>query len=225
MNYQVVSDVEKFNKVLNLCKSKSVLHVGFMGDYLQYINDFNELEWRDWFQLWKTADSYLGVDNCQEGIVALQRLGYVTAVRFGDAETYLHDKKVDVVYASALIEHLGNPKGFLQSSFKNLKVGGRLILTTGNPFSLNIWLRSIFAKGDGASLFLHTCWISPKNMRQLLDVSLGRGFYELDGPVLFYTNVDTQSLRMKWLSKIFVWCSKKIPFWNQEYLIVVKKVK
>lgn len=52
------------------------------------------------------------------------------------AENFDFETKFDVIFAGDIIEHLSNPGLFLQSCRRNLKNGGRIIITTPNVFNL-----------------------------------------------------------------------------------------
>jgi len=85
----------------------------------------------------------------------------------GDATEPLDlDAKFDVVVAGDLIEHLANFDGFFRNCRRLLKDGGRLVVTSGNPFYADTFLCAAHKK-----LYVvnpeHTCWICPQTLVQL----------------------------------------------------------
>lgn len=99
----------------------------------------------------KEAKNILGIDINKEGIKKMRELGF--NVIYGDAEHYVSDKKFDVVLAGDVIEHLSNPGLFLNCVRKNLKKGGKLILTTTNTRHPNEWLTMKAYRPDHVQLY------------------------------------------------------------------------
>ena len=76
-------------------------------------------------------------------------------------------RRFDVVHAGELIEHLDNPRAFLQAAKRHLRPDSRLILTTPNPFCVTNF---IYRLGGTAKLNRdHQCWYCEDTLRQLLD--------------------------------------------------------
>lgn len=107
----------------------------------------------------------LGVDVDAEGVAALVRAGY-TAV-CADVQTMDLGKQFDTIVAGEIIEHLENPGQFLQTLRRHLKRGGRLIITTPNPFyalqAWKIWLHGRPRCNEG-----HVAWFDPLTLTALL---------------------------------------------------------
>ena len=51
-----------------------------------------------------------------------------------------YEERFDTVIAGEMIEHLRNPISFLEGTFQVLNPGGRLVLSTPNPYHPPIWL-------------------------------------------------------------------------------------
>lgn len=111
------------------------------------------------------AERTVGVDIDEAAVEQARSLGF--DVRVADAETLALDEQFDVVHAGELIEHLDNPRAFLGACHRRLHVGGRLILTTPNPFAVSNFVYRIGGtprvNGD------HTCWYCEDTLRQLLE--------------------------------------------------------
>jgi 2-polyprenyl-3-methyl-5-hydroxy-6-metoxy-1,4-benzoquinol methylase len=82
--------------------------------------------------LYEKADQVLGVDIDETAVDALQSAGFNIAT--ADAEQLDVEGKYDYVVAGELIEHLANTGKFLDSAKDSLDEGGKLILTTPNPW-------------------------------------------------------------------------------------------
>ena len=69
------------------------------------------------------------VQDCNEIKIVLQKMNIETD------KTPLNDSTVDVVISLAVLEHLENPLLMLKESYRILKPGGRLLLTTPTPIA------------------------------------------------------------------------------------------
>lgn len=108
----------------------------------------------------------VGVDMSEEGIATLSKSGY-TNVHVADAQELPLDRSFDTIVAGEVIEHLENPGRFLVAARSHLKPGGRLILTTPNPFSLMHLLYAIKNFPTTCSNPEHTAWFCPSTMQEL----------------------------------------------------------
>lgn len=73
-----------------------------------------------------------------------QRLANVAFVAIDIEKMNLKNAVFDIVIAAEVIEHLKDPKSFLQTVFKTLKPGGLLILTTPNKDNAILRFKGIF---------------------------------------------------------------------------------
>jgi SAM-dependent methyltransferase len=107
----------------------------------------------------------LGVDIDAEGVAALLREGYQAVC--ADVQTMDLGRQFDTIVAGEIIEHLENPGQFLTTARRHLKPGGRLILTTPNPFyalqTWKIWMRGRPRCNEG-----HVAWFDPVTLAALL---------------------------------------------------------
>lgn len=108
----------------------------------------------------------VGVDISREGIATLTKSGYAN-LYVADAQELRLDRSFDTIVAGEIIEHVENPGRFLAAATKHLKLGGRLILTTPNPFSLMYVLYSIKNFPKTCVNPQHTMWFCPSTMREL----------------------------------------------------------
>lgn len=109
-------------------KHKKVLDLGCV--------DHSENNCRSKYWLHKaikiSASSLIGLDYYSQGVKKLKDQGY--NVVEGDAQSFEFDEKFNIVTAGDLIEHLTDLDGFLTSVIKVLDDGGKLVITTPNPW-------------------------------------------------------------------------------------------
>jgi SAM-dependent methyltransferase len=110
-----------------LARGKHVLDVGVVDHFTDSGQHLHR-------QLTRAAAECLGVDVLHDGIEALRREGF--NVRVCDITRETIDGAFDVIVAGELIEHLGYPEALFQLGRRNLVPGGRLVLTTPNPYYL-----------------------------------------------------------------------------------------
>ena len=113
----------------------------------------------------EVSSSLLGLDLFEEGVRILQQRGY--DVVLGDAQDFRLNQTFDVIVAGDLIEHLEDLSGFLECCTVHLRVGGRLIVSTPNPW---YWRNTVKAAlhTEVATNPEHTCWLCPRTLRQLV---------------------------------------------------------
>jgi SAM-dependent methyltransferase len=114
--------------IKQLAKGKEVLDVGIV-DHM-----FDQHHSQDWLHggLKSVANKILGVDILPNEVEKLKSEGY--NVMLHDITASPLNQKFDLIVVGEVIEHLGNPGSLFTSAQKMLKPGGRLILTTPNPY-------------------------------------------------------------------------------------------
>jgi 2-polyprenyl-3-methyl-5-hydroxy-6-metoxy-1,4-benzoquinol methylase len=111
------------------------------------------------------ARSVDGLDIDAQGVAALQKTGL---------SVYRHDisgpepwpQRYEVVVASHVIEHLGNPVQALANMAASLEDGGTLIVATPNPFYIG-HLPLIALAGVVLLNYDHVMWFCPETMLSL----------------------------------------------------------
>jgi len=151
----------KFELAERFCLGKVVLDLGCVGR----LEMVGEPEWLH-RRIAEVSDYVLGVDENRSGIVKMRSLGYFAVERNVQNLGVLGSEGFEVVYASALIEHLTNFDGFFRSVKNNLKEDGRLVLVTQNVHfilrGMKILLRERTSSPD------HTCWFDVETLSKLL---------------------------------------------------------
>jgi 2-polyprenyl-3-methyl-5-hydroxy-6-metoxy-1,4-benzoquinol methylase len=141
-------------------KGKSVLDVGVVGHTLAATESPSWLHAR----LRASAAACLGVDVLAEEVAALVARGY--DVVCADLTRAPLERRFDVIVAGEVIEHLDRPGDFMRSCAAMLAPGGRLIVTTPNPWYANTIVKSAFGGGfvDNAD---HVAWLDPFTLFEL----------------------------------------------------------
>jgi SAM-dependent methyltransferase len=122
--------------LVELARAKRVLDVGVVD----HVIEENPRQAHLHIALSGVASSCVGIDIVESGVAALSMQGY--DVRLGDIMApglaQLVGTDFDIVIAGELIEHVGEPIAMLDNAKSVLVEGGRLVLTTPNPYCLRL---------------------------------------------------------------------------------------
>ncbi len=104
--------------------------------------DHNESNWKSRYWLHKAiragAKKLIGLDYYADGVSKLNAIGF--DVMEGDAQNFNLPDVFDVITAGDLIEHLPDLNGFFNSASKSLCLGGKLVVSTPNPWCWKYFL-------------------------------------------------------------------------------------
>lgn len=175
--------VDREKKILKLCKSKSVLHLG-CADYPFSVEQHREGNLLH-EKLFKIAKNVFGIDFSQEGIDFLKSLGYENLL-VGNVEEL--DKlnlieKYDVIVAGELLEHLSNVGKFYENISCVMDNDSILIVTVPNAHSIKSFIRVLF--GNELIHSDHVYYFSPATIEHICkryDYELLAYFYYLSEP-------------------------------------------
>jgi len=191
-----------------IAKTDIVLDVGFWGQGVQYSD-------KNWVHklLHHSAREVYGIDLNFDP----SKLDNPSNYKIGNAENFAFDIKFDVIFAADLIEHLSNPGLFLESCKKNLRNGGRLIITTPNCFNLFNMAEKV-SKQEPTVNSDHTCYFNVKTLKQLLDknswhITKTAFIYKLD------SNFN-ESFKKKFLNLLYFVLAKLTPKFLETLVIV-----
>jgi len=109
-------------------------------------------------------DRVVGVDILATDVERLNGRGYKMVQ--ADVERMQLPITADTVVAGELIEHLSNPGQMLDRSHEHLRNGGRLVLSTPNPWAF-VHLRRHLHESIQINTE-HTAWYGPTVLQQLL---------------------------------------------------------
>jgi SAM-dependent methyltransferase len=122
-------------------------------------------------QLWlhghlhKHAKSCLGIDILAREIDELKRRGYNVEVADITREPLPH--KFEIILAGEVIEHVEAPGRLMENCASMLSPGGRLILTTPNPWHVNAIVKNLLAKETFVDSADHVAWYDAATLFEL----------------------------------------------------------
>lgn len=148
------------NFILQFVRGKDALDVGVVQ------HDVSAYEHPAWIHahVHRSAASCVGIDYLEEGVRFLQTKGF--NVIQANAEDFDLKRSFDVVVAGEIIEHLNNVGRFLVTVRRHLRSGGRLVITTPNPWFVGHFWEALF--GDPQENPEHTAWFSMGMLREIL---------------------------------------------------------
>ncbi|MEM9701287.1 MAG: class I SAM-dependent methyltransferase [Planctomycetota bacterium] len=150
------------------------------------------------------APETLGADIDAEGVVALNEAGFRCVE--ANVETMELGRTFDLIVAGEIIEHLENCGLFLHTARRHLNPGGRLIISTPNPFyAKQGW--KIWRHGRPQVHEDHTNWQDPLTLGQLFERC---GFEQEAG----YWVQPKQTWK--------AWKSRLQPYFSHSFLAVAK---
>ncbi|MFH1787887.1 MAG: methyltransferase domain-containing protein [Candidatus Altiarchaeota archaeon] len=199
-------------EIFKLFEGKSVLQLGVLGDYKSYVEG-GIGDW-EFARITKASRKAVGVDINREGVNVIRGKGFENVI-YGNAEELDLGETFDVIYAGDIIEHLDNVGGFLESCKRHMHGESVLVITTPNPYSIDMILKA-FTGVDGKIYGEHTALFHRKNIGELLR----RHGLELR-KTGFYTQVYGKSFLTKVKSRIILLLSALKPDWNQSYCFEV----
>jgi SAM-dependent methyltransferase len=166
-------------KILQLCRDKTVLHLGFVQHshlYRQMIEEDNWLHGK----IATVATHLVGMDYLSEEVDTIrQEFGYECySADVTKLESLKHDQQYDVIVCGELIEHVENAGLMLDGIKRFLAPEGILLITTPNPWSKE--RISLIRHNQLEEKWLnkeHVSWYSHQTLRQLLE---RKNFQEVD---------------------------------------------
>ena len=151
----------KIRFAIEHCRGKDVLDLGCVQHNPEYYKS------RFWLHraLAEVSKTLEGLDLYEEGVEYLQQVGY--HINVGNAENFNLGKQYDVIVAGDLIEHLGDLKGFLMSVHSHLRPGGKLLISTPNPWYWRNVIKALLF-GTVSNNPEHTLWMCPVTLSHLV---------------------------------------------------------
>ena len=161
--------VKRDSWILRNCSGKSVLHVGCTN--APNTKDKAAKNQLSHLHLASVSKFLLGIDVAEDAIAFMRHDLGIQNVMYGDAEQlqeFTCGNKFDIIIASDIMEHLGNPGLFLESAKQCLKNfgGGELLITVPMAFSIKR-MGSLLLAHDEHPNFDHVAYYSPACLKQL----------------------------------------------------------
>lgn len=171
-------------EIMNYCKGKNVLHLGFIQHHDLYEKKIAEHDWLH-EKIAQVANRVVGVDYLKNDVdIIVNKYGY--EAYFADVtnqenmlaiKDVLKEINIDVIVCGELIEHVDNPGLMLENIKMLMGDETKLIITTPNPWCSN--RIRLMQSGHYEREWLndeHVAWYSFQTLKQLLD---RRGFQEV----------------------------------------------
>ena len=192
---------ERVEHILNLAHGPALLHVGCIGGGWPCTPQ--EEEHHLHFQLLKAFPEaeVVGIDINSAVVQEMKLKGF--NVLEMDSEDMRFNARFDTIIAGELIEHVSNPGRFLEGCRRTLKPGGRVVLSTPNPFSPMYAV--MFAKNfKWAFNPEHALWLCPQTLTQMAQRA---GFSVTE--LLFVDDLAPELVQSRWY-KTFALCWKLV---------------
>ena len=152
---RIHADCDLLGHIERLVEGRRVLDIGVVEHSLHYMN---RPDWRHGRIAGKAAYC-LGLDILEPLVKELAGRGF--NVRCVDATSDLDlGERFDVAFIGDVIEHVPNAMQLLKFAARHLAPGGRLFVTTPNPFSRK-FVRQFKREGVMVVNLDHVAWITP----------------------------------------------------------------
>ena len=119
----------------------------------------------------KDGWSVSGLELSPKNVTKARKKGINAVVGNAEEKLPYNEDMFDVVIAGEIIEHLTNPKNFLEECYRVLKPNGVLILTTPNVCFLLSRIKVLFGKLPYASAPFHFQYFTLSSLKKLLNES------------------------------------------------------
>jgi len=164
--------MNRIEKIIAKTEGPTVIDLGCVQ------HDAGKATNEDWLHehLCQAFERVIGVDILSDEVAKLNQQGY--EIVQADVTEMEIDVRADTVVAGELLEHLANPGLMLERIQKHLKPGGKIVLSTPNPWLIARLIR--LARGRESINDEHVAWYGPTVLRQLLS-RYGYQNIEIDG--------------------------------------------
>lgn len=158
---RIHTDTDLLGHIEHLVRGKRVLDIGVVSHSARY---FDLPDWRHG-RIHKAASYCVGIDILEPLVNELNARGFNVRCMDATSEADLGER-FDVVFIGDVIEHVDNAVLLLKFAARHLAPGGRLYVTTPNPFSRKFF-RQFKRDGVMVTNLDHIAWISPTQAMEL----------------------------------------------------------
>lgn len=152
---RVHTDTDLLGFVLDAARGMTVLDIGVVEHSARYIDREG---WRHG-RIAATAARCVGIDIIEALVGELNQRGF--DVRCVDATSDADlGERFDLVFIGDVVEHVENPAALLRFAARHLAPGGRILVTTPNPFSRK-FVRQFLREGVIVVNLDHMAWFTP----------------------------------------------------------------
>lgn len=146
---------------VEFARNRSVLHIGCCEHTESYIQS---TDWKHRI-LARSASRIVGIDINETVLSAVQKEGFEAHCVDATSDVDIGER-FEVVIIGDVIEHVDNPVKLLKFAERHLSQGGRIFVSTPNPFFLP-HIYNALVKGPLVANFEHVSWITESNMLEL----------------------------------------------------------
>jgi methionine biosynthesis protein MetW len=173
-------------------------------------------------ELVKDGWSIFGLELSPKNVTKARKKGINAVVGNAEEKLPYNDDMFDVMIAGEVIEHLTNPKNFLEECYRVLKPNGVLIMTTPNVCFLSSRIKVMFGKLPYASAPFHFQYFTLSSLKKLLKES-GFTIERAMGNMIFGECIFDR-LKVPFLKFISTYPAKFLPTLSANLIIKSRKV-
>lgn len=208
---QRINDV--FSIIERRATDKTVLNIGAAGGVRGYLPRKKDVWLHE--RIRKVAKDLIGTDIDADAIAYAAQHGY--DIKNENAETMTLSEKFELIVMSDVIEHVNAPVTAIENLLSHLSDNGRLIITTPNATSGNIFLRGLVNKKINV-LGDHVATYYPEHFKVICE----RIGCQLEN-IYMFDFVDRRSTLLRFKSAIFKAMTFMSPRLASSMMVVIKK--
>ena len=147
--------VGEFEYLLEIFKGKKILDIGIAEHHIAHYN--NKQDWKHG-RIKHVSSECLGMDIIQSMVDRLNSDGF-DCICVDATSDFDIGRRFDYVHIGDVIEHVNNPVSLLKFASRHLNVGGKIIVTTPNPYFIKFILK-VIKEGLLVANFEHVSWVT-----------------------------------------------------------------
>jgi 2-polyprenyl-3-methyl-5-hydroxy-6-metoxy-1,4-benzoquinol methylase len=152
---------DRITYLCNLVRGRRILDVGVVDHFLDASSSERWLHG----ELCEVAEKCVGVDVLVEQLEQLRLRGY--DVRNVDLTHGPLDETFDIIVMGEIIEHIEQPGMLLRNAAMMLEEGGVLVLTTPNPWYVNVIIKNLLDTAPFTDSADHVSWYDASTLYEM----------------------------------------------------------